>query len=636
MRRSALPSLVALALGSGAVLVLGARGMETPPIVVAPPTPPSAPPESPPSAADPAEDPAACASRPLKLPSGAMAQVSCAEARRIVTHVRQKLAMPVSSPKPRELAESAAGWLDPHGLWSAAPDSPVKAAILKNAARLLSELEAPPSSEARCEAAEEIARACRDWAVDIRNELEQARANAPRLTLDRALGLATESVFQDDPVTRPARQLARDLGTRIGSFEHHFADAGGAAQAARTRLAPEQSLDAWSGAVLGAALRAYVPAVDPHGQWAPLDEEWSLYAADPALDAEARLWGRMVRTALGVRVAEDAAAPLAEGDLVLAVGGVAAAGLSVEQVEQLAHLESIGGETTREVVVLRNGERRPLALSVELGREGPSTESGLAVRRAKFGSGEVAIISIPDVGDELGEDLERAITELGAEAPAGVVLDLRGNGGGSIDGAARAIGVFLPGAPIFPLKRRDGEIELEHATTPPDSHVWKGPVAALVDGYTASAAEMIAGALSAYRRGPVVGSRTFGKGCVQEYFDDPAGLGVLRVTTMLFSLPDGAPLQGVGLAPSLPLEVPEVAERERGIAGSMRPWQGPDVRAPEAMGGPEWPGHRGVIGVSDDPTLRAALSRLGPGASPRRSAAIRGSREPRRVGPTGP
>ena len=51
---------------------------------------------------------------------------------------------------------------------------------------------------------------------------------------------------------------------------------------------------------------------------------------------------------------------------------------------------------------------------------------------------------------------------------------------------------------------------------------WRGPVASLVDGDTASAAEMIAGALAAYRRGPTVGSTTFGKGCAQEYLDDDA------------------------------------------------------------------------------------------------------------------
>ena len=322
----------------------------------------------------------------------------------------------------------------------------------------------------------------------------------------------------------------------------------------------------------------------------------------------------------------------------LAVGGVATAGLSVEQAEQLAHLESIGGETTRSVVVLtaRRSDVEDFRRSAR-----PTRRRQLSwIRGSAFVERPTALpmsrsCTLPDVPDELGEDLERVVAELAASErpPVGVVLDLRGNGGGSMDGAVRAIGVFLPGAPVFPLKRRDGVIELQHAPPPAEGHVWSGPVAALVDGYTASAAEMIAGAVQAYRRGPVLGSRTFGKGCVQEYFDDPAGAGVLRLTTMLFALPDGAALQGVGLTPTLALDLPRVVERERAIVGSIGPWQGPDVRAPASIGGPSWPPHRGVVGVVDDPALRAAIVRLGATSLPRRSAATRAVRGARRSGP---
>ena len=92
--------------------------------------------------------------------------------------------------------------------------------------------------------------------------------------------------------------------------------------------------------------------------------------------------------------------------------------------------------------------------------------------------------------------------------PTGIVLDLRGNGGGSTDGANAALGLFLPGARLFPMKRRDGVIETERAPEPPETDRWPGPVATLVDGDTASAAEMIAGALASYRRGAVAGYRT--------------------------------------------------------------------------------------------------------------------------------
>lgn len=540
--------------------------------------------------------------------------------------------MPAVSPGAREFADHTADWLDPHGLWSAAPDSPIKHSLEQHALGLLAELEADPHSQSECDAAAAVARVVRDWVAEIGRELDTGRKSAPRVSRERVFLLAEASVFQDDPVTRPARALARELGARIGSFAFEFADAGAAVDAARSRLAPELPLAEWTGAVLAAAVRSYVPAVDPHGEWAPIDEEWSLYSADPGLLSEARLWGRMARTALGVRVLDEATPPLADGDLVLSVAGVSTAGLSVEQVEQLSHLESIGGETTRDVVVLRRSQPKPVKLSVELTREAPAEGNRLSVRRVSYGGDAVAVVAIPDVPDELGEDLEQVTTELAeqGEPLAGMVLDLRGNGGGSIDGAVAAIGLLLPGAPLFPLRHRDGTIEIQRATTPPPAHTWHAPVAALVDGYTASAAEMIAGAIAGYHRGPVIGSRTFGKGCVQEYFDDVAGAGVLRLTTMLFSLPDGSPLQGVGLSPTFSLPLLPASERERAIVGSLKPWQGPDVRAKASMGGAEWPAHRGQVGVNDDPVLRSALVRLGRAAPIRRTAAVSAGRPLRR------
>jgi carboxyl-terminal processing protease len=194
-----------------------------------------------------------------------------------------------------------------------------------------------------------------------------------------------------------------------------------------------------------------------------------------------------------------------------------------------------------------------------------------------------------------------------------VVLDLRGNGGGSTDGAEAAVGVFLPGYPSFPLLLRGGSVEVEHAAAPVKSDVWAGPVAVLVDGYTASAAEMIAGAIAAYSRGVLLGTRTFGKGCIQEYFDDRVGAGVLRLTTMLFALPDGSPVQGVGLTPALHLPLPTTREREAGLESSLPPWRGPDVRAPVTNSFPIWSPHGGRVGPCADPTVCVALRRLGAG-----------------------
>ncbi len=191
-------------------------------------------------------------------------------------------------------------------------------------------------------------------------------------------------------------------------------------------------------------------------------------------------------------------------------------------------------------------------------------------------------------------------------------------------------GGVLPGAASFPLRRRDGSVEVHRAWAPSEEDRWSGPVAVLVDGYTASAAEMIAGALSVYERGPVVGARTFGKGCIQEYFDDRSGVGVLRLTTMVFALPDGSPLPSTGVPPDFALPLPGPTQREAALPAALPGWRGPDVRS-SASPGPAWPRAAGRLGPCGDPTVCRALRRLAAPMPPRRAARRRLERAPRRA-----
>ena len=574
-----------------------------------------------------------CSVRALALPTGAPPALSCREARRIIAEVQGKLAAPAQTPKAEAFAESLTGWLDPHGLWSAAPDSPVRARIRQEAAALLAEIEAPSRNGETCVAAARLGAAVRTWVDVLRTHFRDAPAPRDGASARSVFLLASEAIYEDDPVRRPAKQLAADLGARHKAFAwQHVASS--AASAAPGRFFPEMSLRQWQAVVLSAAVRAYVPLVDPHGQWAPLDEEWSLYAGDFSLDLGPRLWGRMLRSALGVRVVDEPTPPLEVGDLVLAVGGVPTVGMSVEQVEQLSRLEPVGGESVREVVVWRAQDTALKTLTVPIGVPTPATDEGpsFEAERVPYAGGSIAVVTIADVPDGLGVELANWL-KAAREDPEpllGVLLDLRGNGGGSIDGASSAVGVFLPGAVSFPLRRRGGAVEVQRAWTPAPDARWTGPVAALVDGYTASAAEMIAGALSVYRRGPVLGARTFGKGCIQEYFDDQSGKGVLRLTTMVFALPDGRPLQGTGLLPDHALPVPSPRYGEAGLAASLPGWQGPDVRT-SVQPGPAWPSAAGRFGPCADGVVCRALSRLGKPNRPIRAARATNGGAPRRA-----
>jgi carboxyl-terminal processing protease len=178
--------------------------------------------------------------------------------------------------------------------------------------------------------------------------------------------------------------------------------------------------------------------------------------------------------------------------------------------------------------------------------------------------------------------------------------------------------------------------EVLAAVAPAESSRWRGPVAVLVDGATASAAEMLAGGLAKYRRGPLLGQRTYGKGCVQEYFRDRVGVGVLRLTTRLYTLPDGSPVQRRGLVPDFFVGPDEPGEHEADTAGTLEPAAGPDVRVP-GPAGPSWPSSAGRVGPCPDPVICAALRKAAgtPIARVRPEPATRKRRAPRPLASSG-
>jgi carboxyl-terminal processing protease len=536
----------------------------------------------------------------FRIPSGEPSSLTCEAARSVIAQARGNLAYEAEPISPHALAVSTADWLDPHGLWSAATDSPVAAVIEQHGVALLRDLETETGTH--CQAAREVGRALVPWILELSRRFDKERQVAlhdtksdTRATL---LLAAQGSPFDDDTQARSARDLAALLGQRAGTVERAVgAPLAPFVLAARTRFFPPLDAEGWQGVVLAAVVRAYVQIVDPHGAWAPLDEEASVYEVDLESPAPSRLWEKASRTAIGVRLETEPVDPLRADDIVLSIAGVAMAGLPVEQVEQLG-FAAAEAEGPVSAVVLRSGERdlRTLRIGGDDGdtREPAAAHDGLPSERIPYGPGDALVVTIHDVRDDLGDELSHVLThekEHDGRAIEGLVLDLRGNGGGSTEGAIAALGLFVPGAPLFPMKRRDGSIETDRAPEPPNLERWT----ALVDGDTASAAEMISGALSVYHRALSVGSQTYGKGCAQEYLDDDAHAGVLRLTTLLYALPDGSPVQRIGLAPSLLLgwgeraspaspALPERgqqagdAEREATLPHAPPTWRGPDVR----------------------------------------------------------
>jgi len=153
-------------------------------------------------------------------------------------------------------------------------------------------------------------------------------------------------------------------------------------------------------------------------------------------------------------------------------------------------------------------------------------------------------------------DVRRLIEELKVEGIEGLIVDLRNNGGGSLLEATTLTGLFIDQGPVVQVRNSSGRISTEEDTDP--GMAWEGPLAVMVNRYSASASEIFAAAIQDYRRGVIIGETTFGKGTVQSLLDlddyapsDKPGMGQLKITMAQFFRVNGGSTQNKGVVPDI-------------------------------------------------------------------------------------
>lgn len=175
-------------------------------------------------------------------------------------------------------------------------------------------------------------------------------------------------------------------------------------------------------------------------------------------------------------------------------------------------------------------------------------------------------------------DVTALLLELEAQGVDGVVMDLRQNGGGHLSEAIELSGLFIDSGPVVQVRETTGQLE-EHED-PSNGAVYDGPLAVLVDRYSASASEIFAAAIQDYKRGVIIGQQTFGKGTVQNLFDldrsirsDEAGNGQLTLTIGKYYRVTGDSTQNRGVFPDieLPSAIPTEAVGENTRPTAL-PW----------------------------------------------------------------
>ena len=241
-------------------------------------------------------------------------------------------------------------------------------------------------------------------------------------------------------------------------------------------------------------------------------------------------------------------ADLRAGDVLLEVNGKAVSRLSLQQI-----VEQVRGKAGTEVQlkVAREGTTEPLTIAITRGKvEVPDVSWHML-------PGEPYMhIALQNFGKKADQQLKAALQEAKEQGAKGVILDLRGNPGGLKDEAVSVTSEFLSGGDVFIDQDAAGKktaVPVKAGGTATDV-----PLVALIDGGTASAAEITAGALQDYERAKLVGERTFGTGTVLEPFTLSDGSAVLLATSEWLT-PKGRQIWHQGISPDVEAALPEAS-----------------------------------------------------------------------------
>jgi carboxyl-terminal processing protease len=334
------------------------------------------------------------------------------------------------------------------------------------------------------------------------------------------------------------------------------------------------------------AINGMLTHLDPHSSYLPPDafDEMRVQTRGEfgGLGIEVTQENGFVKVVAPIEGTPADRAGLQPGDFITHVDGESVLGLTLNEAVELMR-GPVGSDI--KITVLREGDEEPFDVSIT--RE---TITISAVRSRIEGDAVVLRLTtfneqtFPNLEEQLAQQVEEAG---GMEAVRGFVIDLRNNPGGLLDQAISVTDAFLESGEIVSTRGRDPRDSERYNATPGDLADGK-PMVVLVNGGSASASEIVAGALQDHRRAVVVGTQSFGKGSVQTIMP-VQGDGAIRLTTARYYTPSGRSIQALGVSPDIIVE----------------------QRPPE----------------EEDQTAEAEEEQQGPGLLPRTEADLRGSLE---------
>jgi carboxyl-terminal processing protease len=300
------------------------------------------------------------------------------------------------------------------------------------------------------------------------------------------------------------------------------------------------------------AINGMLSSLDPHSSYlnqeAAQDMRVQTRGEFGGLGIEVTMENELVKVITPMEDTPAARAGVLAGDYITAIDGDEVRGLTLSDA-----VEKMRGavNTPIELTILREGANEPLKITV--------VRDIIKVKAVRFRVEEdVGYLKINSFTERTFEDLQAAVDSIRKQVPAdklkGYVLDLRLNPGGLLDQAVSVSDAFLDRGEIVSTRGRDPKDVTRFDSRAGDIVNGK-PVIVMVNGGSASASEIVAGALQDHKRAAVLGTKSFGKGSVQTII--PLGEnGALRLTTALYYTPSGKSIQGRGIVPDIKVEQP--------------------------------------------------------------------------------
>jgi len=296
------------------------------------------------------------------------------------------------------------------------------------------------------------------------------------------------------------------------------------------------------------AINGMLNGLDPHSSYMDpksfRDMQVQTRGEFGGLGIEVTMEDGLVKVVAPIDDTPAAKAGVRAGDIITHLDDEAVQGLTLNQaVEKMRGLVN----TKINLRITRKGAEKPIEVSI--------VRDIIRVRsvRSRVEGEDIGYIRITQFNEQTTEGLKKALEDINKQLGdklKGYVLDLRNNPGGLLDQAISVSDAFLDRGEIVSTRGRDAD-ETQRFNARPGDLTKSKPVIVLINGGSASASEIVAGALQDHKRATLIGSRSFGKGSVQTIIPLGPGNGALRLTTARYYTPSGRSIQAKGISPDI-------------------------------------------------------------------------------------